>query len=247
MTEDIGTGAEDGLAHAREPFINRRVMITAILVTIIVILAAVAGIVLYGLNVSRAPRTVVERAISTAEAATRQQPAVAKNWVDLTYAYISAGRYSDAKRAIESGKAAEDLPAFSIATALILEKQGKTAEAITAYEAAKQHAVDYHDAQAAAAAAKGIMYSAPNEDLADAAIYKARLLVKSGDAAAAVKEYDVALKVDPNMSDVLVERADAKASLGDASGARADYTQALRFVPDLQGALQGLAKLGESK
>jgi tetratricopeptide (TPR) repeat protein len=224
--------------------IDQRFMLTAVLATVIVILAVVVSIVLYGLEVSKAPRTVAERAVATSEAATREQPKAAQGWVDLTYAYVAAGRYTDARAASAAGKKVEDLPAFYIADAYMLEKQGKTAEAIDAYETAKQRATAYHDKRVSAASAKGATYATANADLADAAIFKARLLAKQGDAAAALVEYDIALKVDPQMSDVLVERADVKASLGDLPGARADYKEALRFIPDLPEALKGLEKVG---
>jgi len=247
VSQDIELDRANEPAPRRRSLVNQRSMVAAILVTIIVILAAVAVIVLYGLNMSRAPRTAVERALTTAEAATRQQPGVASNWVDLTYAYIAAGRYSDARRASASGKAVGDLPAFYIADALLLEKQGSLTEAIAGYETAKQKAISYHDGLVSAAAAKGVVYSALNEDLADAAIYKARLLVKTKNAAAAVAEYDIALKIDPQMADVLVERAGAREMIGDVTGARADYTAALRFIPDLQEAIDGLTRLGEAQ
>ncbi len=247
MSPEIELNRVSEPVSQRRSFINQRSMVAAILVTIIVILAAVAGIVLYGLNVSRAPRTAIERAVAAAESATRQNPDVAANWADLTYAYIAAERYTDARRASDSGKVVGDLPAFYIADAFVLGKQGKTADAIAGYEVAKQRALEYHDGRVAAAASKGVIYSALNADLVDAAIYKARLLMKTGDAEAAVKEYDIALGIDPRMSDVLVERAAAKAALGDVTGARADYTAALRFVPDQQEALEGLEQLGDAR
>ncbi|PKQ37311.1 MAG: hypothetical protein CVT59_08725 [Actinobacteria bacterium HGW-Actinobacteria-1] len=247
MSPDTELDRASEPAPRRRSLVNQRSMVAAILVTIIVILAAVAVIVLYGLNMSRAPRTAVERALATAEVATRQQPGVASNWVDLTYAYIASGRYADARRASASGKVVGDLPAFYIADAFILEKQGNLTEAIAGYEAAKQKAISYHDELVSAAAAKGVIYSALNEDLADAAIYKARLLVETGDAASAVQEYDIALKIDPQMADVLVERAGARETIGDVTGARADYTAALRFIPDLQEAIDGLERLGAAQ
>ncbi|TDB39578.1 MAG: hypothetical protein D9V44_00990 [Actinobacteria bacterium] len=247
MIPGIELDPTSGPAPRRRPPVSRASMMAAILVTIIVILAAVAVIVVYGLSVSKAPRTAVERATAIAEVATSQQPTVATNWVDLTYAYIAEGRHSDARRASATGKAAGDLPAFYIADALILEREGDQSGAIAGYEAAKQKAISYHEGLVSAAADKGVSYSALNEDLADAAIYKARLLVKAGDAAAAVAEYGIALTIDPRMADVLVERAGAKATLGDLAGARADYAAALRYIPDLPEALDGLSRLEEAR
>lgn len=223
---------------------GQRFLLTVVLATIIVILAVVATIVLYGFEVSKAPRTAAERAVATAEAATREKPKIAQNWVDLTYAYVAAERFADAKSASAKGKKVEDLPAFYIADAYMLEQQGKTVEAIKAYETAKTKATEYYDKRVKAAMEVGAKFATPNYDLADAAIFKARLLAKQGDATAAVKEFDIALGVDPQMSDVLVERADAKATLGDRTGARADYTDALRFIPDMPEALAGLKKVG---
>ncbi len=228
----------------RKLVIDQRFLLTAVLATIIVILAVVATIVLYGLEVTKAPRTEAERAVATSEAATREQPKIAQNWVDLTYAYVAADRYSDARKASATGKKVENMPAFYIADAYMLEQQGKTAEALKAYEVAKTRATDYYAERVKAAMEKGAKFATPNYDLADAAIFKARLLVKEGDAAAALKEFDAALKIDPQMSDVLVERADVKVTLGDTKGARADYKSALRFIPDMPEALQGLEKVG---
>jgi len=224
--------------------IDQRFLLTAVLATIIVILAVVATVVLYGLEVSKAPRTTAERAVAISEAATREKPKIAQNWVDLTYAYVAADRFADAAQASANGKKVENLPAFYIADAYLLEQQGKTAEAIEAYEIAKTRATEYHDERVRAAMEVGAKFATPNYDLADAAIFKGRLLVSDGDAAAALTEFDIALKVDPKMSDVLVERATVKLTLGDTDGARADYTQALRFIPGMPEALAGLEKVG---
>ncbi|KAF0208446.1 MAG: hypothetical protein FD171_929 [Actinobacteria bacterium] len=244
IAEPIPSAEPEAQPRSRRFVVDQQFMLTAVLATIIVILAVVATIVLYGLEVSKAPRTVVERAVATAETATQEQPKVAQSWVDLTYAYVAADRYADARSASANGKRVANLPAFYMADAYMLEKQGKMAEAIAAYEAAKKRAIEYYDERVKAASAKGATYVASNSELADAAIFKARLLAKQGEGAAALEEYAIALKVDPRMADVLVEQADVKAALGDLAGARADYNAALRFIPDMPEALKGLAKVG---
>jgi len=245
-TEPRGPESRSG-AIKQKYVMDQRFLLTAVLATIIVILAVVATAVLYGLDVSRAPRTAAERAVATSEAATREQPKVAENWVDLTYAYVAAGRFSDARQASARGKKVENLPEFYIADAYMLEQQGETDEALEAYDLAKQQATAEFDARVKAAAEKGARLSALNYGLADAAIFKGRLLAEQGETASALKEFDLALEIDPQMSDVLVERADLKVTLGDSDGARADYTEALRFVPDMPEALQGLERVGAAQ
>ncbi len=53
----------------------------------------------------------------------------------------------------------------------------------------------------------------------------------------ALREYDAALSLRPNLPEVLNNRGNARSALGDHQGAIADYTEALRMRPDYPGAL----------
>jgi tetratricopeptide (TPR) repeat protein len=210
----------------------------------VVILAALATVVLYGLQLDRAPRTLQERNLAAAQAAVNDSPDDATSWLLFAYAQAETGRFSAAEDAVERGKALSDTAAFAIAYAYIAEAQGETDEAIDRYESAKQQAIADAEAQAAELAEVGVSYDTVNTDLADAAIAKARLLAGLDRRQEALAEYDVAIETNPQMADILVERGDLRYSLGDTEGARADYTEALRFMPDMPEALAGLALIG---
>lgn len=235
---------QGGPAARRGPLFDERFLGMAVMAVIIVILVAVATIILYGMDLTSAPRTEQEHAVATAEAATQQQPKQAQNWIDLAYAYIDVKRYGDAAKASASGRKADDLPAFSLIDATILEKRGKTSEALAAYGTAMTAAKAHYAQLVKQANDAGAKYEEPNEDLVNAAIARARLEVKLGRKEDALADYDVALKIDTQMSDVLVERGDVKAALGDKAGARVDYTTALLYVPGMPEAKKGLTKVG---
>ncbi len=221
----------------------QRALTLATLAVVVVILASLATVVLYGLQLQSAPRTLQEKTLAVAETAVAEKPDDYNSWLALAYAQVEVGRYTAAAETIEQGKAIEDTAGFYIADAYLAESQGKTDEAIELYEAAKQRAITERDERNKELAAVGVKLETPNTDLADAAIGKARLLASAGEHQAAITEYDVALGVQPQMADILVERADMKADLGDAIGARADYENALMFVPDMPEAFEGLARL----
>ncbi|MEN6430554.1 MAG: tetratricopeptide repeat protein [Coriobacteriales bacterium] len=227
----------------RSPAESQRALVLAMMVLIVVILAAVATVIIYGMKVQKAPRTVGERTLATAEAAVRDAPDKAQSWLSLAYAYVEIGRYSAASDAIAKGRKVEDLPDFYIVDAYRAEKAGNVEEAIQLYEVAKKKAIEYRKAQDAKAAEAGARLTGANEQLVSAALGKARLLVAQRDYKSAVVEYDIALEQDPMMADVLVERGAAKAKMGDLAGARADYEEALRYVPGMPEALDGLARL----
>ena len=219
-------------------------LIIAALAVSVVILAALATVVLYGLQLDRAPRTLQERNLAVAQAAVNDSPDDATSWLLFAYAQAETGRFSAAEDAVERGRALNDTAAFAIAYAYIAEAQGETDEAIDRYESAKQQAIADAEARAAELAEVGVSYDTINTDLADAAIAKARLLAGVDRQQEALAEYDVAIETNPQMADILVERGDLRYSLGDTEGARADYTEALRFMPDMPEALAGLALIG---
>jgi len=223
---------------------DQRFLGMAVMAVIIVILVAVATIILYGLGLTSAPRTEQEHSLATAEAATQEQPAQAQSWINLAYAYIDVNRYGDAAKASASGRKVEDKPAFSLIDATILEKQGKTSEALAAYGTAMTAAKTHYAQLVKQANDAGAKYEELNEDLVEAAISRARLEVKLGRKEDALADYDVALKIDTQMSDIFVERGDVKAALGDKAGARTDYEAALLYVPGMPEAKKGLTKVG---
>lgn len=221
----------------------QRILTIATLVVVVVILATLATVVLYGLQLQSAPRTLQERTLAVAETAVAESPDQYESWLALAYAQIEVGRYSAATESIEQGKAVEDTAGFYIAEAYLVESQGRTEEAIELYEKAKERAIAEREERNQELQAVGVKLETPNTDLADAAIGKARLLATIEELTASVAEYDIALEVQPQMSDILVERGDVKARLGDTTGARADYESALTFIPDMPEALDGLARL----
>lgn len=230
---------------AHERSLEQNLIIAALSVSV-VILATLATVVLYGLQLDKAPRTLEERNLAVAQAAVIDAPDDATSWLMLAYAQAGAGRYSAAEEAIENGRAVNDMAAFAIAYAYVAEAQGDTREAIERYEAAKQQAVADAEAHAAELAEVGVAYDVANTELVDAAVAKARLLAAAEQWESALVEYDVALRENPRMSDILVERGDLRHSLGDDAGAREDYQEALRFIPEMPEALEGLARIGGS-
>lgn len=233
-----------GPARRRGPLFDQRFLGMAVMAVIIVILVAVATIILYGMDLASAPRTEQEHAVATAEAEARQQPKQAQSWIDLAYAYIGVKRYGDAAKASASGRKVQDLPAFYLIDATILEQRGKTSEALSAYGTAMAKAKQHYAQLVKQAADAGAKLGVANDDLVNAAIARAQLEVKLGRREDALADYDVALKIDAEMSDILVERGDVKAALGDKAGARADYQAALRYIPGMPEAEKGLKKVG---
>ncbi|MHB1340752.1 MAG: tetratricopeptide repeat protein [Coriobacteriia bacterium] len=221
----------------------QKLLLTATLALMVVILASVVTVVLYGLQLQKAPRTLEERTLAVAETAVKEKPDDPSSWLMLAYAEIEIGRFAAAGEAIATGKAIMDLPDFYVADAYRAEAAGDSDEAIDLYEAAKQRALEYRKARDAEVAAVGARLTGPNTALADAAIGKARLLARAGDLKRALVEYDTALEVDSRMSDILVERGDVRARTGDTQGAKSDYEAALEFVPDMPEALDGLARI----
>lgn len=221
----------------------QRVLTVATLVVVVVILASLATVVLYGLQLQSAPRTLQERTLAVAETAVVETPDDSDSWLALAYAQIEVGRYGAAAETIEKGMTVEDTAGFYIADAYLSEVQGRAEEAIEQYEAAKQRAVAEREERNQELEAVGVTLETVNTDLADAAIGKGRLLVEAGELQRALAEYDVALDANPQMADILVERGDVKASLGDIDGSRGDYQRALAFIPEMPEALDGLARL----
>ncbi len=240
---DVGRHAS-GRVRAADPQAIVRTLGVVVLVTVVVLLASLAAIVLYGLELERAPRTLAERTLAITEAAVKEHPQEARNWLAYAYALIDSGLYTEAGDAIARGRKVEDLPGFSIAEAYRAERRGAEEQAIELYERAKEHARTYREAlNERLAEESGATIDAPNQDLVEAALGKARLLAKRGDLEAALEEYAIAIDEQPTMADVLAERAQVRERLGDVSGAREDYERALALVPDLAAAREGLERL----
>lgn len=82
-----------------------------------------------------------------------------------------------------------------------------------------------------------------------AAYYLGELSFNSGDAAAALRETNLGLQVDPNNSALLEGKARAEAALGDTTQALADYQRVVDEVPQPQYVLEYgdlLASLGQN-
>lgn len=238
-----GREASPSRSRRRSQADLQRILIVATLSVVVVILASLATVVLYGLQLQSAPRTLLERSLDVAETAVAQQPENPNAWLELAYAQIEVRRYGAAAQTIESGLAVKDMAGFYLAEAYLLERQGRTEAAIEKYESAKQRAIAEREKRNQELEAVGVQLQTVNTDLADAAIGKARLLAEAGELQKARVEYDVALDANPRMADIFVERGDVRASLDDADGARSDYERALTFVPGMPEALDGLARL----
>jgi tetratricopeptide (TPR) repeat protein len=229
---------------APDPYITG--LIVFALMVVVALLASTLGIYIYLTTLNRAPRTAAERDIISMEVATKERPNDVLAWVQLAYAYASAGRDSDALRAVQRGENAQNGERLSIVRADVLRFSGHPKEALAAYNEAEKLIQKMFERQKKENAKIGVSADLSDDSLVK--VYWGRALVEEqlGDTAAAVKDLEKAVKEQPDQSAILASLGDLYAKTGQAAKARKAYQSALKYVPDMPEALAGLEKLGKA-
>jgi tetratricopeptide (TPR) repeat protein len=178
------------------------------------------------LGLARIERGGLTEGITLLERARRANPAHVHVLSNLGAAYRKAGRLQDARQALEAALSAD--AGFAVARhnlGNVLQDLGERAAAAAQYEKALELRPQYADALAALATmaerehrldeAQGLversLAAAPRN--VNARLTRARLMIRNGEAAAAVTELEAMLG-EPNLSGV--NRAVAQGCLGDA-------------------------------
>jgi len=224
-----------------------RVLLGVVLALVAAILGLLAWMVMSGLTQPQAPRTSVERDILQAEAQLKVKPKDEDAWKAYVAALVAAGRYGDARDAVNRGEAAlGKLPAFALASGQVYRAQGDLGKALAEAKRAAASALKLRAAKVKELAEKGV---APDpktlfgEELIDAEVLTAEIEIDLGKLDEGVAAYTRALEQSPVMADVLAARGDLYAKMKRYGEARADYTKALSFGADYQPAIDGLEKL----
>lgn len=224
-------------------------LIVGIIATIVAILLMLAAALTIGdLGGAKAPRTYIERQISTLQTVVQSQPNVGRAWADLAKALIESGQLDRADDIIRQGMvaAAADKAPIMVEKARVLYKRGKFTAALKAAEDAIAEANKVRDKIIADDRKKGIMMdprAMPMDPIISAAILESVIYQDLKQPQKAVDALTVALVERPNMTDVLTARGQIYLQMKDYDDARKDFTQALTFVPDYADALKGLAAL----
>lgn len=225
-------------------------LIIGIIATIVGILAMlVAALTLGDIGGVKAPRTVVERQISTLETIVKTQPAVGRAWADLARALIEVGQLDQANDVIEQGlvAAAADKAPIMVEQGRLQYRRGDTTGALKTLEASVVESNRLRDQIVKESRAKDIVMdprAMPMDSIVSAAILESVIYRELKQPAQAVKALTLALAERPNMTDVLTERGLLYIELKRPADARKDFETALKFVPDFADAKKGLQSLG---
>lgn len=235
-----GDGDESPVAPARpsDPYVSWMLRIA---LSLIIVLLATTGALVYYLNtLNRAPRTSVERDVTTWETAVAETPRDANAWARLAYSYASAGRTDDALQAASEGKRRTKEPVFALVRADVLRTGGRYAEAKTAYDEAEKAVKDAVAEVKREREKLRIKFEIPDESLGR--VYMGRALVQHelGEDEAAIKDLEEALKLEPQQSAMWVLLGDYSREVGDTKRAKKAYENALKYIPDYAEALAGL-------
>lgn len=234
--------AVDGEAAApprqSDPYVSWMLRIA---LSLIIVLLATTGALVYYLNtLNRAPRTSVERDVTTWETSVAETPRDANAWARLAYSYASAGRIDDALEAASEGKRRTKEPVFALVRADVLRTGGRYAEAKTAYDEAEKAVKDAVAEVKREREKLRIKFEIPDESLGR--VYMGRALVQHelGEDEAAIKDLEEALKLEPQQSAMWVLLGDYSREVGDTKRAKKAYENALKYIPDYAEALAGL-------
>ncbi|MDZ4168894.1 MAG: hypothetical protein U1E26_04460 [Coriobacteriia bacterium] len=236
---DDGEGAErpnDPLVHALLVFA----------MALVVTLVATTGVLYFYLSsLNKAPRTMAERDVATAESVVAEDRTSATAWARLAYAYAGADRYEEALEALERAKTADDADALVVVKADVLRLSGRSREAVTEYDRALTEALKIRERIRVERSKVGITGDIGDDGLL--LVYWGRGLAKKdiGEINGAIADLELASKENSRQVDIWVELGDLYAEKGDAVQAEQAYRAALMFVPDFAGAIQGLRDLGK--
>lgn len=225
-------------ARQSDPYVSWMLRVA---LSLIVVLLATTGALVYYLNtLNRAPRTSVERDVTTWETAVAETPRDANSWARLAYSYASAGRIDDALEAASEGKRRTKEPVFALVRADVLRIGGRYAEAKTAYDEAEKAVKDAVAEVKREREKLRIKFDIPDESLGR--VYMGRALVQHelGEDKAAIKDLEEALKLEPQQSAMWVMLGDYSRGVGDTRRAKEAYENALKYIPDYAEALAGL-------
>jgi tetratricopeptide (TPR) repeat protein len=251
VAAESGSDADGGARFAGDPVV--RTLILAIFGVLILFLVAIVSAMLFGfLRPPLAPRTLLERELTTYGEDVAKGTADAKTWANYVAALIDAGQLSKAKTTLAAALASAktDTSYILVQQARLQFSSGDYAACVKSCDAALAAAESEQKARLDALKAKGIRQPAANELPAswlEAAHLKGDTLALMNDVPAALKAYDRYLEVSPRDSDMLVARGLLRAKSGDKAGAEKDFREALKYIPGYQPALDGLKQIGAPK
>lgn len=236
---------EEEEPRERDPLVGWMTLVSVMLVLVVV--ASTAAVVFFLLGMRGAPRTAVERQITSTEAAAKAEP-TAENYRALAYAYIAAGRFNEALAQIKKGRAVEDTSEFDLAQADVLRLQEKHEEAVKAYTKAADRNKKETDKEQKALEKRGIFSPVPRTTYVSIMIGLGESLIALDRTDDALEAYSEAVKYDGTNAFALVRVGDLSLELGKTKEAKAAYEEALRFIPGYEPATAGLARLsGDSE
>lgn len=237
-----GDEYDDYVPRRRDPIAGWMVLVSVLLVLVVVV--ATASIVFFLLGMRGAPRTEVERAITAAEASAHENQ-TAESYIDLGYAYLSGGRYSEARSAASRSRKIKDTSKADLLEADIARMQGDHAKAVSLYQKAAKRDEAEVKKEVAALQKRGIFAPYSRANRVQIMIGQGESLRELGRKKEALKAFQAAVKHDTTNSFALVRIGDLSAAIGQEKEARAAYKEALRFIPDYKPALDGLASLDD--
>lgn len=229
-----------------------RWMFYGALMLVALFLATVVGVLLFGIDWTATPKTMLERDVVMARAAVVGGSTDAAAWGEYADALIANGQYATAREVIARGRASIDDSAtadFSVAEARLMSAQGDWPAALKAAEAAIEQAGDYHQRRLAAGGTAARIAKADGlpETYYDALLLKAYAHRSLREWSKAIAAFDAFLKDNPTAADILIDRANVKIEAGDKAGAEKDFRRALTYIPDSAEAEAGLAKIGAAR
>jgi tetratricopeptide (TPR) repeat protein len=225
-------------------------LVIGIIATILGILGMlVAALTLGDLGGAKAPRTFVERQISSLETVVKTQPAVGRAWADLARALIEVGQLDQASDVIEQGlvAAAADKAPIMVEQARLQYRRGDARSALKTLQGAIVETNRLRDVIVKEYRAKEVVMdprAMPMDAIISAAILESVIYRELKQPDKAAEALTVALAERPNMADVLTERGLLYVELKRPADARKDFETALTFIPDYADAKKGLRSLG---
>lgn len=238
---DPGDTPDDAVAgQTADPVAS--ILLRVALALIITALATTAVMLFVVKGRQDAPRTAAERDVATWEAAVLQTPNSGINWAKLSYAYSSAGRYSEAVKAAVRGREVTGDASLYLPEADALRAARRYREAITAYDNAEKALTESLANAKMELQSKDIYVQLGDES--EALVYYGRGVSEErlDELDAAIKDLRKAVEIAPDAAYMSVELGDVLLEAGDRAGARTAFRSALKYVPDYAEALAGLKK-----
>lgn len=239
--DEAAEGASAPSPRAGDPVVT--LLLTGALALIAVLLATGALMFIYLNTLNDAPRTSVERDLATWEVAVKECPDDVNAWANLAYAYAEAGRTDDALDTVAKAKRVTGRQQFVIVEADVLRLAGRHTEAVKTYDLAEKAVRQIEQEVQAERRKVGVKVEADQDALARVYFGRALSEREIGDDAAAVKDLEKAVKLQPQSATMWVALGDLYAGSKETSRAEQAYRMALTYVPDDPGALSGLEKL----